>query len=61
MSAFVRAVRDPGFVPTTARECLESHLMAFAAEEARLKASVVDMATFRQWAETAGGDSLKMP
>jgi hypothetical protein len=61
MNAFVRAVRDPGFVPTTARECLESHLMAFAAEEARLKASVVDMDAFRQWAETAGGDSLKMP
>jgi predicted dehydrogenase len=53
MRAFVRAVRDPSFVPTTARECLESHLMAFAAEEARLKASVVDMAAFRHRAESA--------
>ncbi len=51
MKAFVRAVRDPGFVPTTARECLESHLMAFAAEQARLDASVVQMDSFRQWAE----------
>jgi hypothetical protein len=52
MRAFSRAVRDPGFVPTTARECLESHLMAFAAEQARLEAGLVAMEPFRQWAET---------
>lgn len=52
MRAFVRAVRDPTFVPTTARECLESHLMAFAAEEARVKGTVVEMDRFRAWAET---------
>lgn len=32
---------------TNARETLESHLMAFAAEESRLKGIVVDMEEFR--------------
>jgi hypothetical protein len=36
---------------TTARESLESHLMAFAAEESRLNNAVVDMAEFRRRAE----------
>ncbi|MEE8389894.1 MAG: Gfo/Idh/MocA family oxidoreductase [Anaerolineae bacterium] len=31
MTAFVKALRDPGTAMTTARESLESHLMAFAA------------------------------
>ncbi|MFP4395535.1 MAG: Gfo/Idh/MocA family protein, partial [Anaerolineales bacterium] len=35
MAAFVRAVRDPATALTTARSALESHLMAFAADEAR--------------------------
>jgi len=32
---------------TSARESLESHLMAFAAEESRLNGTVVDMNEFR--------------
>ena len=32
---------------TTARESLESHLLAFAAEEARLKKTVINMDEFR--------------
>ena len=36
---------------TTGRESLESHLMAFAAEEARVQQSLIDMATYRQQAE----------
>jgi hypothetical protein len=56
MAAFVRALRDPGAARglgsmTTAREALESHLMAFAAEEARQRGSTVDMAEFRRRAE----------
>lgn len=34
-----------------ARESMESHLMAFAAEEARLKGEVIDMADFRERAD----------
>ncbi len=37
---------------TTARESLESHLLAFAAEESRLNRSVVDMEEFRTRAES---------
>ena len=47
MAAFVRAVRDPATALTTARSALESHLMAFAADEARRTGEVVDMAAFR--------------
>ena len=55
MAAFVRAVRDPSYAldpraATTARESLESHLMAFAAERARVEGSVVDMAQYRRGA-----------
>jgi hypothetical protein len=55
MAAFVRAVRDPATALTTARESLESHLMAFAAEHARLERSVIGMDAFRQGAETLVG------
>jgi predicted dehydrogenase len=53
MAAFVRAVRDPSYAldsrsATTARESLESHLMAFAAERARVEGSTVDMAQYRR-------------
>ena len=57
MSAFVRAVHDPAQSLTTARESLESHLMAFAAEQARVEGTVVDMAAYRQRAETLGRNS----
>jgi predicted dehydrogenase len=52
MAAFVRAVRDPSAALTTARESLESHLMAFAAEEARLSGASVSMDRFRHQAES---------
>ncbi len=52
MAAFVRAVRDPAaYALTTARESLESHLMAFAAEQARVDRSIVSMDGFRRQAE----------
>ena len=52
MAGFVRAVREPSLARTAARESLESHLMAFAAEEARLDGSVVAMDQFRRRAES---------
>jgi hypothetical protein len=45
--SFLRAVRGEEQPLTAARESLESHLMAFAAEESRLNATVVDMDEFR--------------
>ncbi len=54
MAGFVQALRDqqtPSGALTTARESLESHLMAFAAEDARLNRTVVQMADYR----SAGG------
>jgi predicted dehydrogenase len=51
MTAFVKAVRDPSTALTTARESLESHLMAFAAEEARTGGAIVSMVQFRRRAE----------
>lgn len=51
MRNFVRAVRGEAEALTTARESLESHLMAFAADEARLNGTIVDMDEFRQRAE----------
>ena len=39
---------------TSARESLESHLLAFAAEESRLQKSVINMAEFRQRLEAEG-------
>lgn len=48
MSAFVDAVRgERGGVLTSARESVESHLIAFAAERARTSGAVVDMNAFR--------------
>jgi predicted dehydrogenase len=52
MSAFVRALDgEPQEMLTDARASLESHLMAFAAEEARRSNTVVDMAEFRTRAD----------
>ena len=46
--SFLNAVNGiPDDSVTTARESLESHLMAFAAEESRLTHTVVDMADYR--------------
>ncbi|HYN87969.1 MAG TPA: Gfo/Idh/MocA family oxidoreductase [Ardenticatenaceae bacterium] len=46
--AFLRALRGEERAMTTAREALESHLLAFAAEESRLNGRVVDMDDFRR-------------
>ena len=49
MEGFVRALRDDdeNAVLTTARTSLESHLMAFAAEDARLGMKTVRMENYR--------------
>ena len=57
MAAFVQALRPgtaqaAGQALTTARESLESHLMAFAAEEARVTGRVVQMDEYRSRAES---------
>jgi len=45
--SFVGAIRGERGAFSDTRDSLESHLMAFAAEEARLKGTVVDMGEFR--------------
>ena len=46
--SFLNTVKGrPDDSVTTARESLESHLLAFAAEEARLNKTVIDMEVFR--------------
>jgi predicted dehydrogenase len=47
MAAFVRAIRDESDTVTSAEESLESHLMAFAAEESRASGTVVQMGAYR--------------
>jgi predicted dehydrogenase len=48
MDAFVRALRGGVQAPLTdARASLESHLLAFAAEQARAEGKVIDMAAYR--------------
>jgi predicted dehydrogenase len=49
MTAFVKALRgERGALHTSARDSLESHLMAFAAEESRLNGGVlIDMGEYR--------------
>ena len=52
MRAFMRALRQGRSDPlTSARSSLESHLMAFAAEKARVEGTVVDVDTYRQQVE----------
>ena len=57
VAAFVRAASDADLGIgtaaglTTARESLESHLLAFSADQARLEGCVIDMAGFRRRAE----------
>lgn len=56
MNAFVATLRDPDYsAPTSARESLESHLMAFASERARLTGQIIDMAAYRK---EIGADDL---
>jgi predicted dehydrogenase len=55
MADFVRVLRGEIAPLTTARVSLESHLLAFAAEEARLSGQVIDMGTFRRQAEHVTG------
>ena len=50
--SFVNAINgSPDKSITTARESLESHLLAFAAEESRLNKTVINMAEYRQRVE----------
>ncbi len=56
VASFVRALRaDRPEVLTSARNSLESHLMAFAAEQARVEGGVVDMGEYRARAERRSG------
>jgi predicted dehydrogenase len=53
MRSFVNALQGlPDDSVTTARESLESHLLAFAAEESRLRHTVINMADYRKRVET---------
>jgi predicted dehydrogenase len=52
MADFVRVLRGEIAPLTTARVSLESHLLAFAAEDARVSGQIIDMATYRGQAET---------
>jgi predicted dehydrogenase len=56
ISAFVSAVRGDqrgNGLLTSARESLESHMLAFAAEQARITGTAVDMGAFRRAASQA--------
>jgi predicted dehydrogenase len=48
MRSFVRALQEGHAQPlTSGRASLESHLMAFAAEEARVEGTIIDMEDYR--------------
>ncbi|MFX0002622.1 MAG: Gfo/Idh/MocA family oxidoreductase [Promethearchaeota archaeon] len=53
IDAFLESIMNPNIEQplTNARECLESHLMAFAANESRIKGNVIDMDEFRMKSE----------
>ena len=53
LGSFLRVLRGEEKALTDVRTSLESHLLAFAAEEARLNHQVIDMASFRARAEKA--------
>ena len=54
MRAFVHALRQGSSEPlTSARASLESHLLAFAAEKARLEGAIVDMDAYRRQVDSA--------
>lgn len=46
--AFLEAVRTNGAPPTGAIDSLESHVLAYAAEEARISGKTIDLAAYRQ-------------
>lgn len=48
MKDFVHAIQTQSQVGASARDSLESHIMAFAAEESRLRGEVIDMEMYRQ-------------
>jgi predicted dehydrogenase len=53
MRNFVRALREGGAPPlTSGRASLESHLMAFAAEDARLEGRIIEMDDYRHQVES---------
>jgi hypothetical protein len=58
MRAFIAALRgEPDALRTSARDSLESHLMAFAAEESRLNGgALIDMAEYRARVEAQVAD-----
>ncbi|UCC18189.1 MAG: Gfo/Idh/MocA family oxidoreductase [Promethearchaeota archaeon] len=53
IDAFLQSIINPNIEQplTNARECLESHLMAFAANESRIKGTVIDMDDYRKKSE----------
>jgi len=53
MHAFVSTLRQGKSPLTSARASLESHLLAFAAEQARVEGTIVDMDAYRQQVERA--------
>lgn len=54
VASFLRAMRgEPDDSLTSARVSLESHLLAFAAEESRLNSTVIEMPHYRRQAEAA--------
>ena len=55
LNAFVDAVRGNGTTETSARNSLESHLIGYAAEEARFTGTVVDMDEYRARIYAAAG------
>lgn len=60
--SFVNALKgNPDDSVTTARESLESHLLAFAAEEARLNHSIIYMPDYRVRAEAAARQLYNLP
>ena len=55
MADFMQVLRGEAEPLTSARVSLESHLLAFAAEEARSQGSMIQMREFRQRAEALTG------
>ncbi|MEZ4733315.1 MAG: Gfo/Idh/MocA family oxidoreductase [Caldilineaceae bacterium] len=55
MADFVRVLRGEAEPLTSARVSLESHLLAFAAEEARVQGTMIQMSEFRARAEARAG------